>query len=69
MSEYPKAVAIECSNCRYCIFDRPEQDLKYGKCHRYPPQAGCSSHGSSSDYPRVYKHSFCGEFKILKFEE
>lgn len=65
MTEDTKKFVEECWNCRYCIFDKPEQNQSTGKCHRYPPQVN----GSSSEHPKVYTHSFCGEFKTRVYPD
>lgn len=45
-----------CKKCEH--WDKPDPDVSYGYCHRYPPSVDVEM-----DYPVVVKSDWCGEFK------
>lgn len=57
-----------CKDCKYGSISREDDIPPSGNCYRYPPTPGEIDLGDGeklviSQYPRVYEHNWCGEFK------
>ena len=54
-----------CLKCKF--FDAKTPNEMVGTCHRYAPSPTAAHYAAdhTADWPKVYKHDYCGDFVAL----
>ena len=55
-----------CENCKFWSLAWTLDDVRVGRCHRYPPTISdpeMKKHGFGELFPQVDSQNWCGEFK------
>ena len=47
--------------CENCAFYKGAEDVRFGHCHRNPPQI---ADRAVTIWPQVSRHDWCGEFRV-----